>query len=142
MASVSEGSSAYSRAIVSKCEVVVWLSPAKLLRRCGNTVLLLIGVGTSLPDLVQVLVLAVFLEVILVLFLLEHFVEAEGILLCVCLVDGLLLDDVVMLEIVEVRVLSLEKLKFLFNCFPRQQSCVAVFFLNMEDGLAAVISMK
>ena len=62
--------------------------------------LLLVGVSTSLLDLVELLIFAVFREVILVIVLLEHFVEAECILLGLFLSCGLLGDDIGMLEVV------------------------------------------
>ena len=142
MTTVSEGSCAYSGSIASIREVVVWLPPAKLLRRCGNTVLFLVGMRASLPNLVKLLVLTVFPEVVFVVFLLEHFREAISIRLGCCLVTNLLLHDIVMLEIVEVRVLSFEKMDFVFDLFSGHQSCVTRFFLNRGEELATVISIE
>ena len=132
MTSVSEASLADAWAGIAEGEVVVWLSPAELLWRSCDAVLLLVGVSTSLLDLVELLIFAVFLEVILVIVLLEHFVEAECILLSLGLSCSLLGNDIVMLEVVEVWVLALEEMKFLFDCLSGSNFCVAVFFLNNE----------
>ena len=104
MARVSEGPVTHARTIVSKRKCVIVFPPAKLLGRCCDAVLLLVSMCSSLLYLVQLLVLAVLPEVILVVILLEHLVEAERVLLSLSLLRSLLLHDVVMLEVVEVRV--------------------------------------
>ena len=134
MAGVSEGSLAHAGAVVAESEVVVWFSPAELLRRGGNTVLLLVGMGAGFPDLVQLLVLAVLSEVVFVFFLLKHLVEAERVLLSLGLLRSLLLHDVVMLEVVEVRVLSFQKLEFRLDFLERLLTCMTVLFLEMKMG--------
>ena len=133
MTTVSEGSCAYSGAIPSKREVVIGLSPAKLLCRCGNTVLLLIGMCASLPDLVKLLVLAVSSEVVFIVFLLEYLGEAVSILLSYSLITNLLLHDIVMLEIVEVRILPFKKCNLLCDLCSVLQHRVSSFFLNRDN---------
>ena len=106
VASVGECPLAYSGSVIAVGEGVVWLPPAQLLSRGRDAVLLLNRGGAGLPPLVQLLVLAVFLEVIEIVLLLEDSGEAKGIYLCFSLFVDCLLDDIFFLEVMEVGVLA------------------------------------
>ena len=99
---------AHSRAIVPEREIVIGLSPAKLLRASSNTVLFCLCFSTGLSDLVKCLVFAVFCEVIFLVFHLEDLAKAESILLLCSLVCQFRCYYFVFLEVVPVRVLALE----------------------------------
>ena len=90
--------------------------------------MLLLDCGcTFLPEFVQLLVLAVLFEVIKVVFLLEDPREASGVLLCIPLSAEVLLNDIVVLEVMEIGVLTFEQIELVFDLSPSHQRRVTCF---------------
>ena len=79
----------------------------------------------SRPELVELLVLAVLPEVFRLVLLLEDLREANGILLCIPLTVEVLLNDIFILEVMEVGVLSLKQFELVLNLPPGHQCSVA-----------------
>ena len=127
--------------IVAKGKCVIVISPAKLLRWGGNTMLLSFCGCLSLSDFMKVLIFAVFSEVFIFIFHFKDLVESEGIFLCFSLVWYFLCNYFVFLEVVPVWILAFKKSKLLLNIFPRLSNCMTIFFLNCKRWLAAVIFM-
>ena len=119
MTTVDEGALAHARPVVAEREIVVGLSPADRLGRRDHRRLLSLLLVTNLAlvlPLGLVLELAAELEALLVFFvaLVDH-VVAAGPVLFLGLESGLLLDDVVLAEVVQVAVLRVELILKLVN---------------------------
>ena len=67
MTRVCESPAADTRAIVTKCEIVIWLSPTELLSGGCNGMLLVLGSRLTFSNFVELLVFAVFAEVFLII---------------------------------------------------------------------------